>query len=54
MFKAIVWILKRFWFPILMFVLARLGKTKPWAAKAHATIKKVAEPSSMFRGKSKK
>ncbi|MEY3908446.1 MAG: hypothetical protein RLZZ90_353 [Actinomycetota bacterium] len=41
MFALIRWILKRFWFPILLIVLARLGKTQPWAKKAHATISKL-------------
>lgn len=38
MFKLIKWILKRFWFPILLIILGRLGKTKPWAAKAHSLL----------------
>jgi hypothetical protein len=41
MFKAVVWILRRFWFPILVFALSMLGRKYPWAAKAHATIKKL-------------
>jgi hypothetical protein len=38
------WILKRFWFPILMIVLGLLGRKYPWAAKAHeiVTLNKVA------------
>ncbi len=41
MFKAVVWILRRFWFPILVFALSRLGRRYPWAAKAHTNIKKL-------------
>lgn len=41
MFAAIRWILKRFWFPILVMVLGRLGRKHEWAAKAHATVKRV-------------
>jgi len=41
MFAAIRWILKRFWFPIIVFALSRLGRRYPWAAKAHTTIKKL-------------
>jgi uncharacterized membrane protein YoaK (UPF0700 family) len=41
MFKAVVWILRRFWFPILVFVLGRLGRKHEWAAQAHATVKRV-------------
>jgi len=41
MFKAVIWILRRFWFPILVFALSRLGRKYPWAAKVHTTIKKL-------------
>lgn len=41
MFKAVVWIFKRFWFPILVFALSKLGRRYPWAAKAHTTIKNI-------------
>lgn len=41
MFKAVVWILRRFWFPILVFALSRLGRKYPWAAKAHTKIKRL-------------
>ena len=41
MFKLIRWILKRFWFPILLIVLSRLAKTKPWAASALNAINKI-------------
>ena len=40
MLPAVRWILKRFWFPILLIVLGSLGRRYPWAAKAHTTIKK--------------
>ena len=33
------WILKRFWLPILVFILGRLGRKHEWAAKTHKTIK---------------
>lgn len=39
MFKLIRWILKRFWFPILLIVLGRLAKTKPWAASILKTLR---------------
>ena len=48
------WILKRFWFPILMIVLALLSRKYPWAAKTHATISKVADPVIKVRGVTKK
>jgi hypothetical protein len=35
MFKLLGRLLKVFWFPITLLVLKRLGKTRPWAAKAH-------------------
>ena len=41
MFKLIKWILKRFWFPILLIILGRLGRTRPWAAKAHSFMAKI-------------
>jgi hypothetical protein len=33
------WILKRFWFPILVFALGRLAGKYEWAAKTHKTLK---------------
>jgi hypothetical protein len=48
------WILKKFWFPILMIVLALLGRKYPWAAKTHATISKFADPEIKVRGITKK
>jgi hypothetical protein len=41
MFKAVIWVLKRFWFPILVFALSMLGRKYPWAAQAHTTIKRL-------------
>ncbi len=38
MFKLIRWILKRFWFPILLIVLSRLGKKHECAAKTHGFL----------------
>ncbi len=32
------WILKKFWFPILLIVLSVLGRKFPWAAKAKDVI----------------
>ncbi|MEY4263046.1 MAG: hypothetical protein RLY88_754 [Actinomycetota bacterium] len=40
MFAVLRWILKRFWFPILLIVLSRLGKKHEWAKKTHDTIRK--------------
>ncbi|MFM6963422.1 MAG: hypothetical protein ACKOWJ_04050 [Micrococcales bacterium] len=37
--KLTKWIFKRFWFPILLFVLGRLARKYEWAAKTHSTIK---------------
>jgi hypothetical protein len=34
------WILKKFWFPILLIVLHYLAKKYPWAAKLRDTLKK--------------
>ncbi len=38
------WVLKTFWFPILLFILKKLSKTYPWAAKAYNALTKVAAP----------
>ncbi len=38
---ALKWILKRFWFPILVFILGRLGRKYEWADKTHKVVKKV-------------
>ena len=38
------WILKKFWFPILLIVLKMLSKKYPWAGKAYNGIVKVAAP----------
>jgi hypothetical protein len=48
------WILKRFWFPILMIVLGLLGRKYPWAAKTRTVISKVADPVIRVRGVTKK
>ena len=34
------WILKRFWFPILLFVLHFLSKKYPWAAKLKGILQR--------------
>ena len=39
--KLVIWILKRFWFPILLFVIGQLGKQNEKAAKLHKTLKKL-------------
>ena len=36
--RIIFWALKNFWFPILVFALAQLGKRYRWAADFHAKI----------------
>lgn len=38
------WILKKFWFPILLIVLRLLSKKYPAAAKAHQTLVKFSDP----------
>lgn len=38
------WILKKFWFPILLIVLKLLSKKYPAAAKAHQTLVKFSDP----------
>ena len=38
--RIIVWALKNFWFPILVFALAQLGKWYKWASDFHAKINK--------------
>jgi hypothetical protein len=48
------WILKRFWFPILMIILGLLGRKYPWAAKTHTVISKVADPVIKVRNVTKK
>lgn len=35
------WLLKLFWFPILLFTLGRVGKKHEWAAKTHRTLKRL-------------
>lgn len=48
------WILKRFWFPIMMIVLGLLGRKYPWAAKTHETLGKVSGPVTKIRNVTKK
>ncbi len=38
--RIIVWAHKNFWFPILVFALAQLGKRYKWASDFHAKINK--------------
>lgn len=38
--KFAVWVLKNFWFPILILILAQLGKKYPWANEVHTKLKK--------------
>ena len=40
--KLVIWILKRFWFPILILILAQLGKKYAWASEVHSKLKKFA------------
>jgi hypothetical protein len=39
--KVVFWIIKNFWFPILVAILGSLAKKHTWAAKAHGALKKV-------------
>lgn len=39
--KLVIWILKRFWFPILILILAQLGKKYTWASEVHTKLKKL-------------
>jgi hypothetical protein len=48
------WILKKFWFPILLIVLKMLSKKYPWAGKAYNGITKVAAPVKTVKGSIKK
>lgn len=48
------WILKKFWFPIMLIVLKLLSKKYPWAAKAYNGIVKVASPVKTVRTATKK
>lgn len=48
------WILKKFWFPILLIVLKMLSKRYPWAGKAYNAITKVAAPVKTVRAATKK
>ncbi|BDS49574.1 hypothetical protein RKAS3_11510 [Rhodoluna sp. KAS3] len=47
------WILKRFWFPILLIVLSLLGRKYPWALKAKNTIMKFSDPIQTVRSAAK-
>jgi len=48
------WILKKFWFPILLIVLRLLAKKYPAAGKAYRTITKFADPLEAFTKPTKK
>jgi len=48
------WILKKFWFPILLIVLRLLAKKYPAAGKAYRTITKFAYPLEAFTKPTKK
>lgn len=48
------WILKKFWFPILLIVLKFLSKKYPWAAKAYNAIMKIAAPLKTAKATVKK
>ena len=37
--RQIPWLIKLLWFPVLLFILKRLGKKHEWAAKTHSTLK---------------
>lgn len=39
--KLILWVLKRFWFPILIAILGAMASKFPLAAKLHAALKKL-------------
>jgi hypothetical protein len=39
--RFIVWLLKNFWFPILIIILAQLGKKYSWANEVHTKLKKL-------------
>lgn len=38
--NLLIWVIKKFWFPILLLVLALLAKKYPWAKAAHSKLKK--------------
>jgi hypothetical protein len=38
--RFVVWGLKNFWFPILLLILAALGKRCTWANEVHTKLKK--------------
>lgn len=44
------WILKKFWFPILLIVLKMLSKKYPWAGKTYNAITRVAAPIKTVKG----
>jgi hypothetical protein len=48
------WILKKFWFPILLIVLKLMSKKYPWAGKAYNAITKVAAPVKTVKASVKK
>lgn len=48
------WILKKFWFPIVLIVLKMLRKKYPWAGKTYNAITKVATPIKTVKSTVKK
>jgi hypothetical protein len=38
--KIFLWVLKKFWFPILIAILGAMSSKYPWAEKFHTTLKK--------------
>lgn len=38
--RFLIWLIKNFWFPILILILAQLGKKYTWASEAHSKLKK--------------
>jgi len=39
--RLLIWVIKNFWFPILLLVLSLLAKKYPWAAQVHGKLKKL-------------
>ena len=39
--RVVLWILKRFWFPILIAILGAMASKFPLAGKLHTTLKKI-------------
>lgn len=38
--KFLIWVIKNFWFPILLLILGLLAKKYPWAGEVHTKLKK--------------